>query len=197
MGESKAPSTWDGLSSTILQFERFDFAQTDAAYTGMPLDWRMAFWIEHKVQKGELNRSSPGQYAKWMQQVYYEVYGDRSVALRDFAAGLRRRPGAAPDGASPIPVSQLRNLLARSEFPDLYYQVLLQWLTASRTDDMNRLTSRDLAPQADGATFAITWTATKTGLLPSSSPEPSSTGSHSSSAGSLPARNPSVSKRPL
>lgn len=155
LGDCRAPSTWDNISAIMNQFHLFDANQTSADYIHLALDWRMAAWIEHKVAKGELNRGSPVQYAKKMQQAYREIFGEPSSVLRDLAAGLRRRPDATAMGAIPLPEPQFRLLLSRCRHPDVYHQILIQWMTASRTDDMNRLRRQDF--DIDGETVKVTW----------------------------------------
>jgi hypothetical protein len=160
MGQSRADNTWSNIASVLNQFDRFDSCQTVPAYTMSPLPERMAMRVEYKIQRGMLSRSSPVLYAKKLQQAFREITGQPSPYLREYIAALRRRPDAAPLGATPITAEQFRLLLSRIPWPEVYIQLLLQWLTASRADDMNRLRPADIeffALPEGGAEVSLTW----------------------------------------
>jgi len=144
LGQSKSDNTWSNIASVLNQFELFDSFQDQVPYQMSTLDSRMIMWIEHKIRKQELTRSSPVLYAKKLHQAFKEITARPSPLLRDYIAALRRRPDAAPLGAVAMPLEVFRELLQRVQYREVYAQLLIQWLTASRADDMTRLRRRDI-----------------------------------------------------
>jgi integrase len=167
MGQSRSDSTWDNISSVLNQFNRFGLNQSTPAYVYLPLDQRMAFWVEWKIGRGHLHRTSPTVYAKKLAQAYALVTGTDSVFLRTYIKGLNRRIGCGPDGATPMPVTEFHRLMAAVRDRHLYVHLLLQWLTASRADDMLRLRRMDFTFDVPTNQVRVTWaTGTKGSNLP-------------------------------
>lgn len=166
--ESKAPSTWGVIASVANQFQAFDRAQRLPAYRALPLDERMAMWLHHKIDNQEIHRQSPVTYAKILSGIFRKITGEGSEILKELTAGLRRTT-APSQGALPLSVEALRRLLAKSQWPPLRCQILMQWVTASRSDDMNRIRAKDLKFDTVGAHYRVTttwWVGTKGSHLP-------------------------------
>jgi hypothetical protein len=143
-GEARAPSTWRGLANVANQFHDFDSRQALPAYRMLELDIRMIYWLEWKVVQGHLHNQSATTYSKRLAELFKKITGTASDNLKEYTAALRRTTNASA-GAIPLTVPDLQFLLhSVRRWEDLFYQILLQWVTASRSDDMNRLTTRDL-----------------------------------------------------
>jgi hypothetical protein len=69
------------------------------AWSQLELDEKMATWVELKIGRGELSRTSPLTYVKKLEQIHRMLVGERSSLLTEHRRAIRRRTLQANLGA--------------------------------------------------------------------------------------------------
>lgn len=153
-GMARAQTTWAGIATVLNQFEAFELAQTHPSYHVTPLDTRICMWVQHKIWEG-LELSSAVTYLKKLRQMYKMVVGEDSFFLQEFAQALRKDPRSVPEGTRPLTREEMKLLLDRATSEGRWAQLFVQWATASRTDDLHRLSKSQITVTSD--LVVLTW----------------------------------------
>lgn len=157
LGGARSAGTWSDLASVVNNFEAWDakMMQSHRMFELQPLDMRMILWITYKRQEGGVQGSSALEYYRKLHQVYRLITGGESPIMKEFGAALARQPGAQPEGARAITETEIQKVIreTRNEIEKL--QASVQWLTASRSDDLHRLDWEDVT--IEGETVTLHW----------------------------------------
>jgi hypothetical protein len=153
-GEARKESTWEGIATVVNQFEAFEIIQTLPSYRLRPLDRRMLIWLQYKIRPSatahpRLGISSAVIYYRKLHQLYRLVTGSESPLMREYGQGLAKDPESVPSGERPLAPQELRMLLREARSEAQWAQLYVQWTTASRTDDLQRLVRSQVTLEED------------------------------------------------
>jgi hypothetical protein len=109
LGQARAESTWRVIAAVWNNFKVFNRENAvNPAWSALELDEKMATWVELKIGRGELSRTSPLTYVKKLEQIHRMLAGERSSLLMEYRRAVRRRVGAYARGRGPSRSRRLR-----------------------------------------------------------------------------------------
>jgi integrase len=166
LGDARSASTWSDIASVLNQFASFDAANLahHLTYELQPLELRMMYWVEHKLLAASpIDMSTAVEYYRKLHAAFRLLNGAESTLLKEYGAALSRNPEAVPEGARAMQPNELQQALAALDDHVAQCQLTVQWVTASRSDDLHRLTWDDVTTNADGSTTLAWNRGTKSG----------------------------------
>jgi hypothetical protein len=159
LDHSKALATWRNWGSVANNFREFDNLnrRTFADYDEMSLDVRMAYWVELKIQDGDLHRGTPVRYVKRLEQLYRKRFGKGSQVTADYRHALQRDGFNVGKGAIPATYEEVLLAMRHARRRGERMQLLAMWLLTGRCEDARRLKQEDfeLGDEAQGAPLLV------------------------------------------
>lgn len=160
--QSRAEHTWEGYASVIHQFRLFDQRQRSPAWRGCAMANKIVAWITWCMNRQEdarvhqrkgIQKTTALTYLKKLRYMYTRSQHHWTKAgeaiLEDYQKSLKRSGAENPtDPAIPIKPEQVKRAIEDTESLVARAQILAMWLTASRTSDVQRLTTSDIELQA-------------------------------------------------
>lgn len=145
LDHAKADATWRNWGSVANNFRAFDNARRRdlPEYDAMDLDQRMIFWVEMKIDDGDITAGTPVRYVKRLEQLYRRRCGASSPLMADYRRALIRDGLVPGPGATPTTYTELLRAVQQASQPTERMQLLAMWLLAGRCEDARRLKARD------------------------------------------------------
>lgn len=159
MRDSRSPLTWNNIASVVNNFREWDACQTLRQYSHLPLDVRMAMWVEWKILQEEIKKGTPVRYTKRLEQHYYNVTRTRSVQLAEYRRSLKRR-GFYEKGAEPCTQDEVQRAIEATNVDKEKAQLLFMWLLPGRTADVLCFRKEDVTqirPEAETLWLWVRW----------------------------------------
>jgi Phage integrase family len=137
-----APSTLSNYTNTMARFQRFSRLYLPE---NLSTELRIMLWLEYEMSANNLKVSAAHQYIKDLSALSTRL-GTPLEGLTDYKRALQRAGALRPDHQAP-PMSKeqvnelLQDLIAQHN-EHQFVHVLLMWYTASRFDDIHKLSPK-------------------------------------------------------